>query len=242
MTPIPLYRLQQVRRVVGPQFTLAMDDWDHPHQETLCLVGPTGAGKTTFLRVLTGLTPIETGRLEFDGQEWPNGLAPLETVRQIALVPQRPILLSRSVRDNLAYGLRLRGIAAQERVEEMLKRLGLTNLAAKSALRLSGGQVQLVALGRVLVLQPKVLLLDEPTANLDPGYVTLVEEVLAEWRQRHQTTLIWATHNLFQAQRVAQRVGLILGGRIIEIASCDKFFHSPDDPRTADFVLGKLVY
>ena len=238
----PVYRLRQVCRVLGTTFSLTIDDWEHARGETLCIVGPTGAGKTTFLRMLTGLTSIQGGSIEFDGHEWPNGLASLSDVRQIAMVPQRPILLSRSVRANLEYGLRLRGITSEDRVSELLHCLGLAKLASKSAQTLSGGQVQLVALGRALVLQPKILLLDEPTANLDPGYVALVEHVLDEWRERYQTTLIWATHNMFQAQRVGDRVGLLLDGRIVEVALREEFFHRPIDPRTRDFVQGKMVY
>lgn len=146
------------------------------------------------------------------------------------MVPQRPILLSRSVRANLEFGLRLRGTTPDDRVSELLHRLGLAKLASKSAQTLSGGQIQLVALGRAAVVQPKILLLDEPTANLDPGYVALVEQVLEEWRARYQTTLIWATHNMFQAQRVADRVGLFLDGRIVEVASREGAFSAQSMP------------
>jgi tungstate transport system ATP-binding protein len=91
-------------------------------------------------------------------------------------------------------------------------------------------------------VQPEVLLLDEPTAHLDPAHVALVEEVIdAEVRQRG-TTIVWATHNLFQARRVAQRVALLLGGRLVEVASSETFFHAPRDPRTAEFVQGKMIY
>ncbi|NOX52856.1 MAG: phosphate ABC transporter ATP-binding protein, partial [Planctomycetes bacterium] len=101
---------------------------------------------------------------------------------------------------------------------------------------------QLVALARALVLEPDLLLLDEPTANLDPAHVALVEEAIAEDHQRRGTTVVWATHNLFQARRVAERVGLLLNGQLIEVASTQTFFDAPSDPRTADFVQGKMVY
>lgn len=242
MTVQPLYRLRQVGRVLSETFELRIEGWEHPAGATLCVVGPTGAGKTTFLKLLTGLIPFQCGTMEFQGREWPGGMASLTDVREIAIVPQRPVLLSRSVRANLEYGLRLRGLNAGDRVGELLDRLGLARLAGTSAQALSGGQIQLVALARALVLRPRVLLLDEPTANLHPGLVVLVEQVLDEWRQRYETTLIWATHNLFQAQRVADRVGLILDGRLVEVASRDEFFHHPADPRTRAFTEGRIVY
>ncbi len=241
MTSVPIYRLHQVHHRLSSTFSLTIGDWQHAQGETLCLVGPTGAGKTTFLRSLTGLTEIQGGSIEFEGRQWSAGLGTLTEVRQIALVPQRPLLLSRSVRANLEYGLRLRGLRADDRVAQLLSCLGLERLAEKSAQHLSGGQIQLVALGRALVLQPKVLLLDEPAANLDPAFVALIEQVLDDWRRRYQTTLIWATHNMFQAQRVADRVAMFLNGQIVEVSDREKFFQHPDDPRTQDFVQGKMV-
>jgi tungstate transport system ATP-binding protein len=242
MTSIPLYRLSKASRELSPEFSLRIDDWQHSSGQTLCLVGPTGAGKTTFLKMLTGLISLQTGSIDFEGRAWPKGLAPLNDSRRIVMVPQRPLLLSQTVRANLEYGLRLRGLRADDVVEELLHRLGLEALAAKSALELSGGQVQLVAIARALVVRPTVLLLDEPTANLDPACVAMVERILEEWRHRHQATFIWATHNMFQARRAADRVALLLNGQMVEISSRDDFFERPADPRTQDFVNGKMVY
>ncbi len=237
-----LYRLEGLRLARGTEFELTVDEMTVSSGETLCLAGPTGSGKTTLLRVLSGLQPIESGRVQFDGRIWCHGMASLAEIRTIALVPQRPILLSRSVRANLEYGLLLRRAASDERVDAMLTCLGLTKLAKQAANTLSGGQMQLVALGRALILAPRVLLLDEPTANLDPQCVALVEQVLNEYRRSRNTTLIWATHNLFQTRRVADRVALLLGGQIVEVASCEEFFDRPRDYRTADFVNGRMVY
>jgi tungstate transport system ATP-binding protein len=147
------------------------------------------------------------------------------------------------VRENVEYGLKLRGISQRHaRADSLLKRLGLDGLASRTARTLSGGETQLVALARALAIEPDVLLLDEPTANLDPARVGLVETVLKEVHRQNGTTIVMATHNLFQAQRVAGRVFLLLDGLLIEDAPTDKFFHAPADPRTAAFVRGEMVY
>src|SRR5262249_54751712 len=119
---------------------------------------------------------------------------------------------------------------------------GLGPRADRPARGLSGGEVQLVALARALALEPEVLLLDEPTAHLDPARVALVEEVLGEYQRLRHSTLVWATHNLFQARRVAHRGALLLEGRLIECGPTQTFFEGPFDPRTAAFVQGQMVY
>ena len=159
------------------------------------------------------------------------------------MVFQHPLLLTGSVRYNVEYGLRLRGQANSRHVaERMLERLGLLSLSSRSVRTLSGGQRQLVALARALIVEPKILLLDEPTANLDPASVALVESVIAGENQTRGMTVIWATHHLFQARRVAHRTGLILNGELVEMGPTKQFFESPIDPRTAAFVRGEMVY
>ena len=129
------------------------------------------------------------------------------------MVHQRPYLLTGTVQFNIEYGLRIRRAPDRlQKVKGVLERLGMDGLADQSAQTLSGGQIQLVALARALVIEPDVLLLDEPTANLDPARVALVENVVREMRQKATMTIVWATHNLFQARRVAQRVGLLWNG------------------------------
>ena len=144
---------------------------------------------------------------------------------------------------NVEYGLKIRRVKHRyERVLPTLQRLGLDTLATQWAHTLSGGQMQLVALARALVTRPDVLLLDEPTANLDPARVGLVEEVISEAQADHGMTVLWATHNLFQVRRVASRIGLLWNGQLIEVSPTREFFESPVDSRTADFVAGRLVY
>jgi tungstate transport system ATP-binding protein len=99
-----------------------------------------------------------------------------------------------------------------------------------------------VALARAIVLEPDVLLLDEPTANLDPYNVGLIETIVQRINEQHKTTLVLVTHNVFQARRLAQRVAFLLDGKVIEVADADRFFTSPADPRTSAFVRGEMVY
>jgi tungstate transport system ATP-binding protein len=142
------------------------------------------------------------------------------------------------------FGLKLRGQRnAKHQVETALQQVGLVgDLARKQARTLSGGEAQRVALARAMVVQPDVLLLDEPTANLDPYNVGLIEDVVRWLNRARGTSLVLVTHNVFQAKRLAHRVALLLKGQITEVADVHTFFHSPRDPRTAAFVRGEMVY
>jgi tungstate transport system ATP-binding protein len=120
--------------------------------------------------------------------------------------------------------------------------VGLSALARQQARTLSGGEAQRVALARAIVLQPDVLLLDEPTANLDPYNVGLIEEIVKGLNRQQGTTLVLVTHNVFQAKRLAHRVALVLEGQLVEVTEIETFFESPQDPRTAAFVRGEMVY
>jgi tungstate transport system ATP-binding protein len=243
MTDATLYRLQDLQKSHGSTFTLHVHQLDIRRGEVLGLLGPTGAGKSTLLQLLVGLETPTSGDIRFDGSPFISTDLPLPTRRRMTLLHQRPILLTGSVRLNVEYGLRLRGSQGRSRkVEGVLDRLGLTKIALQSAQTLSGGQVQLVALARALVIEPEVLLLDEPTAHLDPAHVALVEETLRELQQERRTTIVWATHNLFQARRVAVRAALLLNGQLAEVAPTGEFFTNPSNPRTADFVQGRMVY
>lgn len=245
MTPTPLYRLREVRKSYKASFRLEIDALDIHTGEVLALLGPTGAGKSTLLRLLAGVEIASSGRVEVGEPPLDAAKLPLHWRRRIAMVHQRPLLLNRDVRANVEYGLSLRGIPSSRKkadVDQLLDRFGLTKFASQAARTLSGGQTQLVALARALIVEPDILLLDEPTANLDPAHVEIVETTLRSIQAERQVTVVWATHNLFQARRVANRVALLWNGQLIEASESNSFFETPADPRTADFLQGRMIY
>jgi tungstate transport system ATP-binding protein len=240
-----IYQLHSLTQSYNGRVVVQIEHLEIDEGEILAIVGPSGAGKSTLLRLLNFLEQPSSGYLTF-GQSTLNGSLPsLETRRKITTVFQTPVLLNRSVAANVAYGLKVRGQdkkAIDQAVAEVLERVGLGQLAQQSARTLSGGEAQRVALARALVIQPTVLLLDEPTANLDPYHVKLIEDIVVEENRQRGTTVVLVTHNVFQAKRLAHRTALLLEGRLVEIAATPVFFATPSDPRTAAFVRGEMVY
>lgn len=243
-SPPPLYHLQGVTRIYNGRTVLDIDDLVIQPGEVLGLVGPSGAGKSTLLRLLNFLEAPDNGRLIFHGQDAASPTEiPLELKRRVTTVFQRPMLLNRSVWENVAFGLQLRGERNFDSlIESTLEKVGLTGLARQRARTLSGGEAQRVVLARAMVLKPEVLLLDEPTANLDPYNVGQIERIARQLNEEQGVTLVLVTHNIFQAHRLASRVGFMLEGRLVEIAPTEQFFNQPADERTAAFVRGEMVY
>ena len=204
--------------------------------DRLVLVGANGSGKTTLLRLLHGLLPCE-GRC----QRLP--LQPEGRLPRAAMLFQRPFLLSLSVERNVRVGLWLAGVAATERgprCREALARVGLLDLAARSARSLSGGQQQRLGLARAWALQPDILFLDEPTASLDPGAKNEIEALIEEVAGSG-VTIVMSTHNLGQAKRLATRVAYLHAGRIVVERPVAHFFDSEDLPaEAAQFLQGEL--
>lgn len=236
-----MYQLENIEHRYGTRVVLKLEKLSVQRGEVLALVGPSGAGKSTLLRLLNFLETPTAGKIVFDGNAL-TAEAPLNFARRVTTVFQRPILLNRSVQANIAFGLQLRGQRDEARVQAVLQQVGLQAFANAPARKLSGGEQQRAALARALVLQPDVLLLDEPTANLDPYNVNLIEQIVREQNQTQGTTVVLVTHNLFQAKRLAHRTGLLLNGQLIENAPTEDFFATPQSARTAAFVRGEMVW
>jgi tungstate transport system ATP-binding protein len=239
-----IYRIQNVTKAYDKHQVVSITDLTVQRGEILAIVGPSGAGKSTLLRLLNFVEAPTSGTVQFGGKTYgPADTVPLAERRRVTTVFQRPLLLKRSVQANVAYGLRLRGQRdVHGDVTSALKRVGLEGLARQKATTLSGGEGQRVALARAMALHTDVLLLDEPTANLDPYNVGAIESIVAEINGDRGTTVILVTHNVFQARRLAHRVGLMLEGELIEVSPVDAFFEAPVDPRTAAFARGEMIY
>lgn len=239
-----LYDLRQVTKSYDGRRVLTVERLHIRRGEILAVVGPSGAGKSTLLRLLNFLEPPDSGAIIFrERTVTPGDTVPVAVRRRVTTVFQRPLLLNRTVWANVAYGLKLRGNRdADERIAVALRQVGLAEMARQPARTLSGGEAQRVAVARAMVLEPEVLLLDEPTANLDPYNVGLIEEIVQQLNEEESVTQVLVTHNVFQARRLAHRVVFLLEGDVVEVSDAETFFDDPQDPRTGAFVRGEMVY
>ena len=194
-------------------------------QRTLVL-GPNGAGKSTLLRLIHGLLRPTAGSLR-----WPRALSQ-------AMVFQRPVMLRTTALANVIYGLKLKGCSAGDsnrRARESLARVGLEAIAARPARLLSGGEQQRVALARAWALEPELLILDEPTASLDPASSREVERIIGDIAAAGARILM-TTHNLGLARRLAEEIVFIDRGRIVEQTPVERFFNQPRTPAAQRFL------
>ena len=179
-----------------------------------CVAGPSGSGKSTLLRLLDRLSDPETGTVRYRGGDV-RDRDPLELRREVVLVPQLPALLEGTVADNISFAA---GLAGREPdVERLLDLAGLdASFADRDGAKLSVGEQQRAMLARALALDPRVLLLDEPTSALDPETTEAIEETLAELRERLEVDVVWVTHDLGQARRVSRWLVRIEAGRAVD--------------------------
>lgn len=226
--------LQDVSVQFGNYLALDRVQIQMQHGERVALVGANGSGKSTLLRVAHGLLRVSGGQV---------AVAPR---LQQAMVFQRPHMMRASVLRFVAYGLWLKGVPwreAHRRAQDALVRVGLQDLAERSARTLSGGQQQRLALARAWALQPDFLLLDEPTSSLDPHAKREVESLLADWIAGSNASLLFSSHNLGQVKRLATRVIYLEAGRVLADLPVETFFNQPlgdSHPEAHLFLKGEL--
>jgi ABC-type phosphate transport system ATPase subunit len=197
--------------------------------EILAIVGESGSGKTTLLKTINRMIEIEKGEILLNGASIKK-MNPIELRRQACMLLQTPTMLNGTVKDNIEYGLKLRSIHANQNPKEDIQHIlqavrdsGLhKKFLSKDATKLSGGEQQRVALARLLVLEPKVLLLDEPTAAMDPKLTKIIEKTIIELCKKRNLVILWITHNHSQARRVGDRIGVLRNGSLKVLANSNQ--------------------
>jgi tungstate transport system ATP-binding protein len=229
------------------QGNLVLDQLGHTFTPGLihAIIGPNGAGKTSLLRLLGLLEKPDQGRIFLQNQDttslWPRCL---ELRRRLGFLHQNPLLFQGSVFENLEISLKYRNISRNDclqRTQEVLTAFGLTSLSRRPAASLSGGEAQKVALARIMVFNPEVLLLDEPTANLDPLNTLEFERLIADIYGRQGKTIILVTHDLGQAERLSQQVLFMVQGRLLEYGPTHQVLRQPKNELTRIFLNRGLV-
>ncbi|NMG73523.1 phosphate ABC transporter ATP-binding protein [Aromatoleum diolicum] len=229
-------RLRDVRFQPNGRAILDGVDLELGGEGITLVLGPNGAGKTVLLRTLCGLLEPSSGSIDWGGGGRPE--------LGVTMVFQHPMMLRASVLENVALALKPHGIARRERHQraaKVLERVGLAARAGDSARQLSGGERQRLALARAWVTAPRLLLLDEPTASLDPSATAAVERIVREIRT-DGTRILMTTHNLGQATRLGDDVVFMSAGRVREHAPVQRFFARPSSEEARLFIQGELPW
>jgi len=221
--------LENISKVYGNVTALNLVNLKILEGEVFSLLGPNGSGKTTLLRIMAGIEKPTSGEMRFKGAKVDEDN--INHVRlKTTMVFQKTALFNTSVYKNIAYGLRLRECSkkeADQKIKEVLKTVKLEGYEKRPAKKLSGGEQQRVALARALALDTQILLLDEPTANIDPKNVSIIEDTLSWVNKEKKTTMVIATHNMFQTETLANRAALLLEGKIMKVGAPQEIFTLP---------------
>ncbi|MGM0398929.1 MAG: amino acid ABC transporter ATP-binding protein [Halobacteriota archaeon] len=254
-----MIRARNVSQSFGNEVVLETLSLSVEPGEVVAVIGPSGVGKTTLLRILALTREPDAGGVDVhDVDAWRSDeTGRLDLRRRIGMVFQAASLFDASVARNVEYGLRVRRswtdrirdelqsfVGAREpsdAVETALEIVGLADRADQHVTALSGGEAQRVSFARAIAYEPDVLLLDEPTSDLDPRNTAIIEDAMTEASDRGMGVVV-ATHDMHQAERVADRVAVLLGGDFTEVGPTARIFEDPEDGRTRKFIDGELVY
>lgn len=204
------------------------------------IIGANGAGKSTLLNIIGKLDTQTKGKVTYLDENH----VITNPKQEMTLVFQNPYLISTTVENNIGYPLKLRGwssVEIEERIDQLTRELGLEKLRKRKTWKLSGGEIQKVALARALSFRPGLLLLDEPTANIDPTTTGEIERMLAKINEEEGTSIILVTHNLPQARRVCNKLIFLDKGELIEQGDCREILKNPENSLTRQFIEGELL-
>lgn len=222
----------------GGRNTLEIDSLDIQRGETLTVVGPNGSGKSTLLLALAHLLKPARGDIQFDGKSV-NRWNDLDYRRRISFVFQAPLLMDMTVEENVALGLKFRGVSKEETRKQVgmwIKAMGIEPLSKRRAGQVSGGEAQRVSLARAFVLEPELLLLDEPFAALDPPTRARLIEDLSEILGKEHRTAVFVTHNLSEAARLNHRIAVVIGGKLRQVGTAKEIKAYPADESVRAFL------
>lgn len=229
--------LRLLKKSFGERSVLDIDSGEIKHGSRTAVIGPNGAGKSTLLNIMAGILKPTCGNIYYDGsKEFPG--------TNISLVFQEPYLISSTVEKNIAYPLKIRGFSKEDiltRTNLLMEELNIHKIKKQRPWNLSGGEKQKVALARALSFKPELLLLDEPTANIDPHTTAEIEKMLVEIGEKEDITIVTVTHNLAQARRMCDQVIMMHAGKIIETGHCENILKKPCNEITRKFIEGELL-
>ena len=225
---------------------------DIPEKSITALIGPSGCGKSTFLKTLNRMNDLVggvkiTGEVTYDGENIYDPSVDVNELRKrIGMVFQKPNPFPMSIYDNIAYGPRTHGIRNKAKLDDIVEKSlrgaaiwdEVKDRLKKNALGLSGGQQQRLCIARALAVEPKVLLMDDPTSALDPISSSKIEDLATQLREQY--TIVIVTHNMQQAVRISDCTAFFLLGELVEYGQTEKMFSQPQDKRTEDYITGRF--
>jgi len=250
----PLIQVEKFNYAYGDHQVLFDVDLDMHSKDVLALIGPSGCGKSTLIRSINRINDLVesarviSGSIKIDGVDlYAPNVDVISLRRNVGMVFQKYNPFPRSIFENAVYGLRVAGIKDRHDLEEAAERSlraaalwdEVKDRLHQLATGLSGGQQQRLCIARAIALQPRILLMDEPCAALDPIATARIEELILQLRE--QFTFIIVTHNMEQARRIADRTAFFYKGRLIETRETLELFNNPDDPLTESYVTGRLA-